>query len=97
MKLSPEDLSFVVRSIRRYFPKEEFQLKLFGSYATGTARPASDIDIAVIGAGPIPAGAWQALEGELEESDFPKKVDIVDYHRVSGEFQRIIDRDGILI
>lgn len=34
------------------------------------------------------------LEIEFEISDLPYKVDIVDYNRISEEFQKIIDKNN---
>jgi uncharacterized protein len=95
MTLSENEKQFLVGRIRSFFPKSEYSIRLFGSFATNRARPGSDVDIAIIGRGPIPAGKWQMLEDDLSESEFPKAVDLIDYHRVSPEFKKIIDRDGI--
>lgn len=94
MRLSQAEIQYLLRTIRKFFPKEQYELLLFGSYARGAARESSDIDIAIKGGDKIPAGRWQMLESEFEESSFPKKVDLVDYYRVSDDFRKIIDRDG---
>lgn len=68
---------------------------LFGSYAKGVANETSDIDLAIIYPGKLPLSLWAKVEESLENSDIPKKVDLVDYSRISGDFRQIIDRDGI--
>lgn len=57
------------------------RLDLFGSFATGTALPTSDIDFVVYGCGDI-----LKLERELEEIDTLRKIDIFDYDSIRNEF-----------
>ena len=57
------------------------KLYLFGSFATGTATPESDIDFVVSGCDNM----WK-LEEELEEIDTLRKIDIFDYDNVHNEF-----------
>ncbi|MDC7289068.1 nucleotidyltransferase domain-containing protein [Blautia schinkii] len=57
------------------------RLDLFGSFATGTAAPTSDIDFVVYGCEDI----WK-LEKALEEIDTLRKIDIFDYDSISNEF-----------
>ena len=49
------------------------RLDLFGSFATGTAVPTSDIDIT-------------KLEEDLEQIDTLRKIDIFDYNSIHNEF-----------
>lgn len=57
------------------------RLDLFGSFATGTARPTSDIDFVVYGCKDI-----LKLEMALEEIDTLRKIDIFDYDSIQNEF-----------
>lgn len=95
MNLSQEVVQFLVTNIQRYFPANEYQIILFGSYAKGKERENSDIDIAIKGNGPILKSKWQEAASFFEESYLKQKVDLVDYHRVSQDFQEVIDREGI--
>lgn len=54
---------------------------LFGSQAAGTARPDSDIDIAVLGQGPLSAERRAALIGEIADA-CGRPVDLVDLHTI---------------
>lgn len=56
-------------------------LQLFGSFATGTATPVSDIDFVVYGCRDI-----MGLEMALEEIDTLRKIDIFDYDSIKNEF-----------
>ncbi len=75
--------------------KHKIAVLLFGSYAKGNAKKDSDIDLAIKGSAPLDLSFWSQLEEEFRNSDIPQKIDLVDYHRVSPSFQRVIDRDGI--
>lgn len=57
------------------------RLDLFGSFATGTARPTSDIDFVVYGCPDI-----LKLEQDLEEIDTLRKIDIFDYDSIHNAF-----------
>lgn len=57
------------------------RLDLFGSFATGTATPTSDIDFVVYGCQDI-----LKLEEELEEIDTLRKIDIFDYDSIKNKF-----------
>ena len=73
----------------------EAEFFLFGSYAKGTARPDSDIDIMIKGESKLPLGAWSAMEESFQNSDLPQKVDLIDFHRVSEDFQRHILENSV--
>ncbi len=57
------------------------KLYLFGSFATGTATPESDIDFVVYGCDNI-----EKLEEALEKIDTLRKIDIFDYDNIHNEF-----------
>ena len=57
------------------------RLDLFGSFATGTATPTSDIDFVVYGCEDI-----LKLEEDLEEIDTLRKIDIFDYDSINNHF-----------
>ncbi len=57
------------------------RLDLFGSFATGTATPTSDIDFVVYGCKDI-----LRLEEEISDIDTLRKIDIFDYDSIRNEF-----------
>ncbi len=93
MKLTAEETNFLKTKIQEYFPSDE--ILLFGSYAQGNARINSDVDICIKSKGPLKASQWQLLIDDFEESNFPKKIDIIDFHRVSEDFQKIITKTSV--
>lgn len=56
-------------------------LTLFGSFATNTAAPASDIDFVVYDCPDI-----LKLEEELERIDTLRKIDIFDYNSIHNQY-----------
>lgn len=68
---------------------------LFGSSATGDARPRSDIDVAMEADGPVPAATLAALQDELEESDVPYVVELVDLAAADDALRRAVRDHGV--
>ncbi len=66
---------------------------LFGSRARGDYKPFSDIDLLyeVPEGVLLPAGVLGRIEEELEDSNLPYKVDIVNLDEIASSY-----RDGIL-
>ena len=69
---------------------------LFGSRATGTAGPISDIDIAVYPKESLPSGLLSTIREELEESGIPFSVDLVDLTQLSQSWVEKIQKDGVV-
>ena len=59
------------------------RLDLFGSLATGTSTPTSDIDFVVYGCNNL-----FKLETDLEQIETLRKIDIFDYDSIHNEFLR---------
>ena len=59
------------------------RLDLFGSFATGTSTPTSDIDFVVYGCDNL-----IKLETDLEQIETLRKIDIFDYDSIHNEFLR---------
>lgn len=69
----------------------------FGSRATRSAKPYSDLDLAIIGAQPLPIALLAALEQDFTESDLPFKVDVIDWASTGAGFRQIIARDRVVL
>lgn len=86
--LRPEHLAIVQQIVRNYVPGAE--LLVFGSRVTGSAKPHSDLDLAVRTDGIIPLKTMALLQNAFRESDLPFRVDVLDWHDISVEFQELI-------
>ena len=69
----------------------------FGSRATGTAKPFSDLDLAVITEQPLSLDLCAQLGEDFSQSNLPWKVDVVDWATASDVFRAIIARDKVVI
>lgn len=95
LDIRANDLELVRTILRRHVPERE--VRAFGSRVAGTARPFSDLDLAVMGSTPLTMAIIAALAEDFSESDLPFKVDIVDWAAVSPQFQTIIQQNWVTV
>jgi predicted nucleotidyltransferase len=82
-----------IRSVFARYP-EVAQVTLFGSRALGTHKPASDIDLAVSGAG-IGHSTLAAIAADLDDLLLPYVIDLVDVRSIdNADLLEHIRRDG---
>ena len=93
LDLRPDHWVIVQTILRQHVPG--CKVLVFGSRAKWTAKEYSDLDLAIVGADPLPIKAMSALLEEFGESDLPFKVDIVDWAKIDEDFRNIIRRDGV--
>ncbi|SIT65944.1 type I restriction enzyme, S subunit [Ectothiorhodosinus mongolicus] len=79
----------IARDILQRFVSDK-KVLVFGSRATGTAKPFSDLDLAILGEDPLPLPLMAAIREAFAESDLPYKVDIVDWAAVTPRFRDVI-------
>lgn len=75
----------VERILARCLPGRE--VRIFGSRASGTAKPFSDLDLAIMGDEPLDLATLALLREAFSESDLPWKVDLVDWAAASEAFR----------
>lgn len=86
--ITPHDLETVKRLVASYFP--DVEARVFGSRYRWTAKDYSDLDIALVGSEKLDWYKVNQLREALAESDLPFRVDVLDWHAISPEFQRVI-------
>lgn len=91
--LRPDHAKIVHEIIARHLPAG-VSVRVFGSRAKWTAKPHSDLDLALKGKEPLPRSVLGDLAEAFSESDLPFRVDVVDWQTVTPSFQAVIDRDG---
>lgn len=90
------DLWEIVRGIlQTHVP--QYEVWAFGSRAQGTAKPYSDLDLAVISTAPLSLQVSAALSDAFAESDLPWRVDVVDWATTSESFRQIIERNKVVV
>jgi len=95
LDLSHEQLQIVRDILHRHVPS--LTVWAFGSRATGTAKPFSDLDLAIITDKPLSLAVSAALAEEFSESDLPWKVDVVDWSTIADTFKKIIERHKVVV
>ncbi len=87
--IRPEHLRIVQDVLRNHLPAG-VEVRVFGSRAQGSARDASDLDLALEGETEIDRKVIEALADAFENSELPYTVDAVDINRVNERFRKII-------
>lgn len=75
----------------------DYEIRAFGSRTKGTAKPFSDLDLAVISQTALPLSRQAEIAEAFAESDLPWKVDIVDWATTSDAFRKIIMQHSIVL
>ena len=95
INLHPSHLTAVEHILAEHVP--ECEVRAFGSRATWTAKDYSDLDLAVVGGGPLHWRTLSRLQGAFEESRLPIRVDVLDWHAISERFRKVIERDYVVV
>jgi len=83
-----EIIKDVVDIIRRRLPGAEYRIVLFGSWARGDAQENSDIDIGVMGPGPVDRMLLLRIKEEIRSIPTLRSVDVVDLNQTDEEFRQ---------
>ncbi len=87
INIASEDLN----TIRSILEKASINFYIYGSRVKGTSSKFSDIDICY--KEPLSKELKWQLQEDLENSNLPFKVDLVDYNKCSEDFQKLIEKD----
>lgn len=93
--IQPDHWEIVRCILQTHVPHAE--VWIFGSRATGKAKPFSDLDIAIITTQPLPLDVSACLHDDFSESDLPYKVDVVDWATTTTSFRNIIARNKVVV
>jgi type I restriction enzyme S subunit len=96
--ISPENWAIVSAILQRRVSDRE--VWAFGSRARWTAKPYSDLDLAILGDQALSLATLAtlaALEHDFSESDLPFKVDVVDWAGTSTSFRKIIEQVRVVV
>jgi predicted nucleotidyltransferase len=82
-----------IKEVFKHFPEVE-KVLLYGSRAMGRYKPASDIDLCLVGE-KIDLSLLQQIEFELDDLMLPYKFDVSVHHKITNpDFKNHIDRVG---
>ena len=93
--LNPAHLAIVERILAKHVP--ECEVRGFGSRATWNAKDHSDLDLAVVGEGPLPRRTLALLKEAFEESRLPMRVDVIDWNAIAEGFRELIASDTVVV
>lgn len=79
----------IKKIIFKHLSSKKYKVFVFGSRATGRARKWSDYDIGIMGEEEAPFSILASLSEELENSNIPVNVDVVDFRHVSDRFKNL--------
>ena len=68
---------------------------VYGSRATGAAKPYSDLDLVIVGKAPLSVRSLALLENAFEESDLPFRVDVADWASLSESFRAVVEAHAV--
>ena len=60
---------------------------IFGSRAQGTSRSYSDVDLGILGKDKLPTSKIASIKNELEDTNLPYRVDLIDFTTVTDKFK----------
>ena len=93
--IAPRDWADVVRILHEQVPAVE--VWAFGSRARRTAKPYSDLDLALITQQPLSLDQLAAITDAFATSDLPIRVDVVDWASTSEAFRKRIAQDKVVV
>ena len=93
MDLKPEHHSILCDILATHLPGRE--VCIFGSRATGAAKPYSDIDLVIMGDEPLQLTTMRILRDAFDDSDLPFQVDLVEWAGTSVEFRKVIKNTAV--
>ena len=91
MKISDSKTAvrFIKKTLLKFIDLNEYKIFIFGSRINGKAGKFSDYDVGILGKKPLPMHRLSLIKEAFEESDFPFRVDVVDFSLTSTKFRKI--------
>lgn len=87
----------VTEVIRRHLPEPSFRILLFGSWATLTSVPTSDVDVGILGEDPVAPLIMARIREDIETLPTLRKVDVVDLRTVDGRLRDRVLQQAVML
>jgi predicted nucleotidyltransferase len=94
--LNENQLHFIEQIFLKHLAGNRFKVWIFGSRATGKYRKYSDVDL-LIECSNLNSVLMSRIRGDIEESNFPYKTDIVDIKSLAPDYAQGIEEDKKLL
>lgn len=92
--ISQIDKQKIIALITALLP--DVKIYLFGSYATGRARPGSDVDIALDAGQRLDKVVVGEVREVLDATNIAHRFDVSDFHRLPPDMQAMVKKEGIV-
>lgn len=79
----------IIDIIGKYIDISEYRIFFFGSRVSGKGNEYSDIDIGIEGPEEIPYEVMAKIKEDVENLPILYKIEIVDFKKVSSDFQQV--------
>ena len=91
LQLEPKHWNIIQQILSKY----PYKFYAYGSRVKGTARKFSDLDLCY--QEDMPLSVISQIEEELEESDLPFSVELVNWKHMRPKFRELISSDLVLL
>lgn len=96
--ITEEYLNIILNIFKKYLIGTNSKIYAFGSRAKQTAKPYSDLDLAIdMSKSKLPIELEEKIKLELEDTNISYKVDIIDLNSITDSFRQNIASDLIEI
>ena len=95
LDLKTHELETVRNILNRFVPEAE--IIVFGSRIHGTAKPWSDLDLAIKAESALDWKVLEEIKEAFQESELPFRVDVLDWNEITPAFRRAIEGNGFEI
>lgn len=95
LDIAESHLTLIKAILHQQIPDAE--VRAFGSRLSGEARIYSDLDLVVVKRTKIDRQTMIRLKEAFEESSLPFRVEILDWHKISENFKKIIENNYLVI
>jgi uncharacterized protein len=90
--LKPHELEVVRNILNRFVPEAE--IIVLGSRIHGTAKPWSDLDLAMRAESALDWKLLAEIRETFQESELPFRVDVLDWNDITESFRNAIEISG---
>ena len=88
--IHPKYLELIKHILKDHVP--QWEVRAFGSRVIQSAQSHSDIDLVIMGDSSLSLGVIGSLKEAFQASDLSIRVDVLDWHSISEDFQKVIER-----
>lgn len=89
INVTEHELSIILAIIEEYVP--DCEVRAFGSRVKGKIKAYSDLDLAIVGESKLDKNMIFDMKEIFQESELTFRIDLLDWHTVSPEFQKVIE------